>query len=311
MDALKTNTTGARNHAFGHQALELNTTGSNNVAFGYAALEHNTTANNNIAVGYKALETNTTGFQNIGIGSFAMDALTTACCNVGVGHAALTSATTGGYNTGVGQSALGSLTTGETNSALGIQALASVTTGLNNTGCGTDAGFSVTTGSNNLLLGHDAGRSSSPSGNITIGSDTICLGDNGINDLFCADTSISSSDARDKTDINNFNVGLEWIKALRPVTYRWDKRTWYGTDEQPYGTPDGSKKRQRLHIGFLAQEMLAVEKANGYGNTKDDSLITINNCDEMSYGIKYERLVPILVNAIKELSAKVTALEAG
>jgi len=31
----------------------------------------------------------------------------------------------------------------------------------------------------------------------------------------------------------------------------------------------------------------------------------------MSYGIKYERLVPILVNAVKELSAKVTALEAG
>ena len=31
--------------------------------------------------------------------------------------------------------------------------------------------------------------------------------------------------------------------------------------------------------------------------------------DEMSYGMKYERLVPILVNAIRELSAKVTALE--
>jgi len=31
----------------------------------------------------------------------------------------------------------------------------------------------------------------------------------------------------------------------------------------------------------------------------------------MAYGMKYERLVPILVNAIKELSAKVTALEAA
>ena len=30
----------------------------------------------------------------------------------------------------------------------------------------------------------------------------------------------------------------------------------------------------------------------------------------MSYGMKYERLVPILVNAIKELSSKNTALEA-
>ena len=49
---------------------------------------------------------------------------------------------------------------------------------------------------------------------------------------------------------------------------------------------------------------------SGYGNSKDDSLITINNCDEMSYGIKYERLVPVLVNAIKELSTKNDALEA-
>ena len=29
----------------------------------------------------------------------------------------------------------------------------------------------------------------------------------------------------------------------------------------------------------------------------------------MSYGMKYERLVPMLVNAVKELSAKNTALE--
>ena len=59
----------------------------------------------------------------------------------------------------------------------------------------------------------------------------------------------------------------------------------------------------------MAQEALEVEKSNGYGTSNDDSLIVNLNEDGMSYGMKYERLVPILVNAIKELSAKVTALE--
>ena len=125
----------------------------------------------------------------------------------------------------------------------------------------------------------------------------------------CIRDRISSSDARDKTDVNDFTKGLDWIKALRPVTYKWDRRTWYGTDEEPYGTPDGSKKRDRLHLGFIAQEALAVEQANGYGHNNDDSLILNLTDDGMSYGMKYERLVPVLVNAIKELSAEVEQLK--
>ena len=124
--------------------------------------------------------------------------------------------------------------------------------------------------------------------------------------------SISSSDARDKTDVEDFKYGLSWIKELRPITYRWDKRTWYGTEEEPFGTPDGSKKRDRLHIGFLAQEAMEVEKKHGYASKKDDMLIVNQdeNEENPSYGYKYERLVPVLVNAIKELSAKNDALEA-
>jgi hypothetical protein len=193
---------------------------------------------------------------------------------------------------------------------MGYANLSSLTTGSYNTSIGQDTA-DVTTGGNNLLLGHRAGKSNSPSGSITTGSNNVVLGNNSISNLFCADTSISSSDSRDKTDVASFNIGLAWINALRPVTYRWDRRTWYGTDEEPYGTPDGSKKRNRLHIGFLAQEALEVEKANGYGTSNDDSLVCNLTEDGMSYGMKYERLVPILVNAIKELSAKVTALEAG
>ena len=125
------------------------------------------------------------------------------------------------------------------------------------------------------------------------------------------DTSISASDSRDKTDIADFSIGLDWIKALRPVTYKWDKRSWYGTEAEPYGTPDGSKKASKVNIGFLAQEALEVEKANGYGDSSDNMLICNLTEDGMRYGMKYERLVPILVNAIKELSAEVNALKAA
>jgi hypothetical protein len=200
---------------------------------------------------------------------------------------------------------------GSNNVAIGTSCM-DTGSGMNyNVAIGHDTARSVTTGGNNVMLGHAAGHSNSPSGTITTGSNNVVLGNNSTSNLYCADTSISSSDSRDKTDVTNFNIGLAWIEALRPVTYRWDRRTWYGTDEEPFGTPDGSKKRTRLHLGFLAQEALAVEKANGYGTSNDDSLLVNLTDDGMSYGMKYERLVPILVNAIKELSAKVTALEAG
>ena len=177
---------------------------------------------------------------------------------------------------------------------------------------GNDCGKVLTTGGNNQLIGHDAGRANSPSGEITTGDNNVVLGNNNTANLYCADTSISSSDARDKTDIEDFTHGLSWIKELRPVTYRWDKRCWYGTNGDTKGTPDGSRKRARIHIGFLAQEAIEVEKKFGYGDKKDNMLVV--NQDESendpSYGMKYERLVPILVNAVKELSAENTALKA-
>ena len=210
-----------------------------------------------------------------------------------------------GYNAGI------NLSTGTNNTLIGAHTASGDTiTGTDNTCVGAVAGHALTSGGNNLLLGHDAGRAASPSGNITTGSNNVCLGDDNISNLFCADTSISSSDSRDKADITDFTIGLNWIKDLRPVTYRWDKRSWYGTDEEPLGTPDGSKKKSKVNIGFLAQEALEVEKANGFGDSADNMLICNLTEDGQRYGMKYERLVPILVNAVKELSTKITTLEA-
>ena len=174
-------------------------------------------------------------------------------------------------------------------------------------------GYGLTTGYNNTFLGYDAGATNSPSGNITTSNNVICLGDNNVANLYCNDTSISSSDSRDKTDVVNFTHGLNWVKQLNPVTYRWDKRAWYNEYNEDGSvktvvTPNGSKKRNKKHIGFLAQDVLTIE---GNPSDKDDMLVVNLNEDDTAYGLKYERLVPVLVNAIKELEARIATLESS
>ena len=286
------------NTAVGSYALTSMTHGDDNVAIGTSALDVDTKGSNSVAVGRNAL-----GSQN-----FTSE---TDVHNTAVGYQAGYNITTGIQNTLIGSRAGNSATTPNASVIVGEQAAGGATlTGNDNTCVGFAAGYALTSGANNLLLGHDAGRTGSPSGNLSTHSNVAVLGDDNITDLYCADTSISSSDSRDKADITDFSIGLNWIKDLRPVTFKWDKRSWYGTDEESYGTPDGSKKKSKVNIGFLAQEVLEVEKANGFGDSADTMLTCNLTEDGQRYGMKYERLVPVLVNAIKELSAKNDALEA-
>ena len=245
-----------------------------------------TSASDSTAIGNSALQNSTTNGNNTAVGK----------------HAGIN--LTGTYNTAVGSYTLRGAngSTGSNNVAVGSYSLDNaLTSGSYNVALGHDTARNITSGGNNVCLGHSAGHSNSPSGQITTGSNSVVLGNNSIQNIYCADTSISSSDKRDKTDIADFTHGLNWINQLKPVMYRWDKRTWYDNN-----TPDGSKKRNKKHIGFLAQDVLAIE---GNPTDKDDMLIVNLNEDNTAYGLKYERLVPVLVNAIKELSAKITTLE--
>jgi len=102
-------------------------------------------------------------------------------------------------------------------------------------------------------------------------------------------------------------MGLDFVNKLEPVTYRWDKRSKYSDDQSV--VPDGTHKEEQLDMGFLAQDVEKLEEEYGYKADDKTNLTTTLSGDEKMYGLKYSKFVPILVNAIQELSAKVKALE--
>jgi hypothetical protein len=265
---------------------------------------------------------------NTAIGEDALSSVTSAQFNTMVGKNAGAGITNQGTNVGVGRDVMAYASPNDKNTGVGYSVFPS-TTGTSNTGVGCSAGYGVTSGDNNLLLGESAGRAASPI-TVTTGDNNICLGNDNSDDFYCADSSISTSDERDKTDIETFTHGLDFVNQMRPVTFRWDKRSFYvepaeidnpRTEEEDLealknAVPDGTHKRAEIRLGFIGQEVQAIEQQYGYSQTNDDGtpdedteLIVDTNTKGLKMGIQYAKVVPILVNAIKELSAKVEALE--
>jgi hypothetical protein len=309
-------TIGTSNNFLGMYAGYTATEASYSTGIGYQPLYDLTTGNHNVAIGLQSQYDTNTGHSNTTVGNYSMYGNTTGYLNTACGYASMYSSAghTGTYNAALGAQAGYSVTTGYNNTFCGGLAGYALTEGHHNTLIGVNAGYGLLTGDNNTCLGGNAGRAASPSGNITSGNNIICLGDNSIANLYCADTSISSSDERDKAEITNFTHGLSWVKKMRPVTYKWDKRSWYlGEDEEDITkvTRDGSKKKSKVNIGLIAQEVLEIEKADSFSSSKDNMLVVNLNEDDTGYGIKYERIVPILINAIKELETRLAAVEAS
>tara|TARA_R100000995_G_scaffold71867_1_gene40563 strand:+ start:1 stop:1065 length:1065 start_codon:yes stop_codon:yes gene_type:complete len=251
---------------------------------------------------------------NVGIGNAVFSSLTEADNCVGVGAFALDAITTGGNNVALGYLAGSSQVTGEGNTYLGHGSGFSSTSGDHNIHIGVESGRYVT-GSDNICIGHDSGLTGSPGGQITSGSNIIALGDENIGNCHIQTDWTVASDQRDKTDFTALDIGLDFVNALKPYTYKWDKRSKYGDKyAADYNlndqTPDGTHKEDWLDIGFKAQEVEALEEAAGYKIADKTNLTTTLTEDKKQYGIKYSNFVPILVKAIQELLAKNNALEA-
>jgi hypothetical protein len=122
-------------------------------------------------------------------------------------------------------------------------------------------------------------------------SNEATIGNSSIATLRCQQTSITAlSDRRDKKDIQDLTLGLNFVENLKPVKFTWAMR-------------DGNP-RNDSEAGFIAQDLLQNSKDF---NCEWANLVLTNNPErlEASPG----KLIPILVKAIQELSAKVKELE--
>lgn len=341
--SLKSNTSGSSNTAIGVQSLELNTTGAYNVAVGHKTMINNTTGSNNVAIGYFSMEDNTIGDANTAVGNLTLANNTNGRQNTAVGSSAGRNNLTGNENVFIGNTAGYNAQTGDYNIFIGYDSGYTLTSGNGNIFCGRQAGYYTTTGSKNIAIGKSAlFDATTASGIVAIGENTglgntlystnstmignssdtknyfnsSCLGYGstvtGNNQVQLGDAATTTyvygtvqnrSDQRDKTDIKSTELGLDFIEKLNPVDFRWDMRDFYNIDEEK----DGTKKRNRFHHGFIAQEIKQIIEETGidFGGFQHHSIS--GGKDVMTIG--YDEFIAPMVKAIQELSFELKRLK--
>ena len=105
-----------------------------------------------------------------------------------------------------------------------------------------------------------------------------------IRDIYEADP----SDARLKTDVVDYTGGLEFVESLRVVDFTWKE--------------DVDVKAGKRETGLIAQEVKEALDSSNYNSWR-------LHTDGDLQGIDKKQLIPALVSAIQELSARVKELE--
>ena len=313
---------GSYNVAVGAQALLSNTTASNNTAVGYQSLYSQSTQSYNTAIGYIAGYSNTTGDMTA-VGTGALYSNTTGDLNVAFGRSALYYNTTGSSNVAIGRQALQSNTTASNNTAVGYQAGYTGTTSYNNVLLGYQAGYAITTGYENIYIGRGAGNDVNPTTtgyrNILIGtysapssvssnnelvmgwnvvgkgSNTgyIAQGSGGVYQANNSTTWSITSDARLKKNIVDNTTGLDAINAIQVRNFE------YRLPEEVTDLPQQNAiEITGVQLGAIAQELKEI--LPDCVKTESTGVMSVDTTNLTWY----------LINAVKELNAKVTALEA-
>ena len=237
------------------------------------------------------------------------------------------------------------------------------TEGNKNTYVGSHTAYSKRRGENNTLIGYQAGRykqnGSSDSSSSTYYSNTTCLGYDsrisGSNQVQLGNSSTTTyaygsiqnrSDARDKTDIRPTILGLDFIKKLKPVDFRWDYRDDYtkliereetkpvpdmipNPDFVPGGKEpeeikafkdnteiieelvpiekDGSKARTRFHHGLIAQDVKEIMDEMNIDFAGYQDHSIKEGLDVLSIG--YQELIAPMIRAIQEQQEQIDTLK--
>jgi hypothetical protein len=281
---------GAQNTAFGARALELNTGGCNT------------------AVGSGAMR-NGSGDCNTAFGNVALRNLTTGCCNVGVGYYALKCVSSGSKNVGVGAYAGCGVATGVGNTFIGYCSKTACSS-LNRAvaiGYNARAGYSyaVAIGPSSFADGTCA---ISIGNGACVTSSRIKWGAAVNNMCNCVwGTWSYISDCRDKADIVDIddNLGINFIRKLKPVSYKIDNRQSYvQLCNYEYGTKDGNLKRERTSYGFIAQDVkdIADELNIQFEAVKYDE-------DMDAFRLSYSQLLASVVKTIKTIDQRIQVLK--
>ena len=117
----------------------------------------------------------------------------------------------------------------------------------------------------------------------------------------------ASSDRRQKKDIKESELGLDFIKDLKPSKYRYKSPSEFPEEWKAHNPEDKSPMggSDKYYYGFIAQEVKeAIDKhdASDYGAWNADP--------DGRQRVSREQFVVSLVKAVQELSAKVEELEA-
>jgi hypothetical protein len=127
--------------------------------------------------------------------------------------------------------------------------------------------------------------------------------------VYAANGTIQTSDQRDKTEITGSSLGSDFIKNLKPVSYKFvvGGNKDAGLDEngnRVYEAVPG----KRTHWGFIAQEV--KEAADEAGVDFGGWILTDTENPDSPQGLRYDQFIAPLTKALQEALAKIEALEA-